>query len=312
MRRRRMVQAMSPFGKRVGSVAWAVLTLAGATHAQELEPRAYRVLPVGVSFVVGSYQFSSGNVLFDATAPVEDLEIDVHVASLSYMRTIGLAGRSASISVAVPRVYARGSGRLGGELVERDRSGWADARARLVVNLLGGPAMSMHEFATFEQRRTLGVGLTISGPTGQYDSDNVVNFGANRWGLKPEVGYSMERGPWILDTALGVWLFTRNDDGPGGATVTQDPIWSWQGHVSYGFANGMWIALDLNYFYGGEISVGGKSSAGLQANSRAGWTLSIPIARRHSLKLAAATGAYTRAGADFDIATIAYQYRWGS
>jgi hypothetical protein len=296
---------------RAGLFLALALFPVGVVLAQELEPRAYRALPTGLDFIVGAYQFSSGNVVFDATAPVEDLEIDIHTTSLSYLRTFGLAGRSASVSFSAPRVYAQGSGNLAGERVEGSRNGWADARARLVVNLLGGPAMSMQEFAKFKQGRTMGVGLTISLPTGQYDSGNVVNFGANRWGFKPEIGYSSVRGRWIFDTALGLWIFTNNTDGPGGGTtVRQDPIWSWQGHVSYGFENRMWLAFDLNYFLGGATSIDGQGKTALQSNSRVGLTLSIPIRKRHSIKLAVATGAFTRAGADFDIGTIAYQYRW--
>ena len=106
-------------------------------------------------------------------------------------------------------------------------------------------------------------------------------------------------------------LFTDNNDGPGGGTtVRQDPVWSWQGHVSYGFRNRMWLAFDLNYFWGGATSIDGQGKTSLQSNSRVGLTLSIPIKKRHSIKLAVATGAYTRAGADFDIGTIAYQFRW--
>jgi hypothetical protein len=40
-------------------------------------------------------------------------------------------------------------------------------------------------------------------------------------------------------------------------------------------------------------------------------TLSLPIRPKHSLKIAAHAGAFTRIGADFDIGTIAYQYQWG-
>jgi hypothetical protein len=288
----------------------ALLPLGIAT-GQELEPRAYRALPAGLNFFVGTYQFSSGNVVFDATMPVEDLEIDIHTTSISYMRTFGLSGRSASIGFTAPGVFAQGSATVDGERAEGSRTGWADARARLVVNLLGGPAMSMQEFAGFEQTRALGLGLTVSMPTGQYDSSKVVNFGANRWGFKPEIGYSSVRGRWVLDTALGLWMFTNNTDGPGGGTtVRQDPIWSWQGHVSYEFGNRMWLAFDLNFYHGGERSVDGGDKTSMQSNSRVGLTLSVPIKKRHSIKLAVATGAYTRTGADFDIGSVAYQYLW--
>ena len=107
-------------------------------------------------------------------------------------------------------------------------------------------------------------------------------------------------------------MFTDNNDGPGGGTtVLQEPILSWQGHVSYTFPNNMWLALDLNYYYGGATSIDGGPETNLQTNSRVGLTYSIPIKMRHSIKLAVATGAYTRAGGDFDMGSIAYQYMWG-
>lgn len=296
---------------RLSLVGALALTCVGVASAQELEPRAFRSLPTGLNFLVFGYQVSSGNVLFDATSPIEDLDIEIHMAIPAYMRTFGLAGRSASVSLMTPYIHARGQAQAGGISTQGTRNDWADARARLVVNLLGGPALSPQEYARTKQGRTLGVGLTVSIPTGQYDSDKVVNFGANRWGFKPEIGYSSVKGRFILDTALGVWLFTDNNDGPGGdTTVEQDPILSWQGHISYNLPNRMWLALDLNYFNGGTISVDGQRRSEAQSNSRVGLTWSIPIKRKHSIKLSAATGAYTRAGADFDIGTIFYQYLW--
>ena len=70
-----------------------LLLPAGVLVSQELEPRAYRALPTGLDFLAVSYQFSSGNVVFDATSPVENLEIDSHMAGLGYLlyRSIGPA-----------------------------------------------------------------------------------------------------------------------------------------------------------------------------------------------------------------------------
>ena len=125
------------------------------------------------------------------------------------------------------------------------------------------------------------------------------------------MGYSSVRGRWILELAVGAWFFTTNHNGFGDTTKRQDPIGSLQGHLSYNFRGGLWLALDGNYFTGGRTSVDGEEQSDLQQNSRVGLTLSIPLRERHSLKLATHTGAFTRVGADFDIATIAYQYRWG-
>ena len=293
--------------------AFAVgLFLAGAapTAAQELEPRAYRAMPVGLNFVTASYTISSGNVVIDATAPVSDLDLHLNSAVVGYLHSFGLFGRSASVSLAAPYVFGSGSGTVLGVPTEGTRNAWADARVKLAVNLLGGPAMSPAEFAKRPQGRALGVGLAIGLPTGQYGSELIVNFGANRWAFKPEIGYSGVRGRWIFEAALGVWLFTSNHDGPGGATLRQDPIGNVQGHLSYNFDGGVWVSLAANYFTGGQSSINDEDLPNRQSNSRVGATLSLPLAARHSLKFSASTGAYTRIGADFDTGTVMYQFRW--
>lgn len=298
----------SLFG-RIGGGLLLALLLAMPAAAQELEPRAFRPLPTGLSFVVLSYTFMTGNVVSDPTAPLQDLDVDVQVPAVGYLTTFGLAGRSASISAAVPFGFISGSALFQGQVVTDSRSGAGDLRVKLAVNLLGGPALSPAAFAARRPGRSLGVGLAVSAPTGQYDPTRLINFGNNRWGFKPELGYSSVRGRWIFDLAAGVWFFTDNDDFVG-ATRSQDPIGSFQGHISYNFPGGIWIALDANYFTGGRTSINGVAKDDLQHNSRVGFTLSLPLGGPHSLKLEGQTGAYTSIGADFDAASVAYQYRW--
>jgi hypothetical protein len=63
--------------------------------------------------------------------------------------------------------------------------------------------------------------------------------------------------------------------------------------------------------FGGRTYDDGNKNLDLQTNSRVGLTFSIPLSDRHSIRVAAHTGAYTRFGADFDVGTFTYQYRWG-
>jgi hypothetical protein len=287
----------------------ATLLAAGSAGAQELEPRAYRTLPKGLNFVIVAYRFSTGNVVTDPTLPLEDLKIDLQVPTLGYLRSFGILGRSASLTATAPFAFMSGSARLNDQPVSDSRSGSGDMRLRLAVNLLGGPALSPQEFARYKQGRNLGVGLTVSAPTGQYDPTRLINFGNNRWGFKPEVGYSSIRGRWIYEFAVGAWFFTTNDDFMG-ATRAQDPIGSFQANVSYNFKSGVWIALNGNWYTGGETTIDGVDKNDLQKNSRVGLTTSLPLGGPHSLKLVAQTGAYTASGADFDELTVMYQYRW--
>jgi hypothetical protein len=297
---------------KMGLIAVSVVMSLTASpgSAQELEPRAYRTLPTGLNAAVFAYAFSSGNVVSEPSTPIEDLEAEAHTVILGYLRSFGLFGRSASLTLTAPYVYMSASATLDGSFVEGDRTGWATPRARLAVNLLGGPALTPKEFAQYKQRRNLGVSLTVAPPGGQYTSDHVINFGTNRWAFKPEIGYSSIKGKWIFEAAAGVWIFTTNTDAPGGVTRRQDPIGSFQGHISYSFKPGLWLALTANYFTGGRTSIDGVEKDDLQKNSRIGLTLSLPMGRGKSVKLAAHTGAVTSIGADFDIATVAYQILW--
>ena len=289
-------------------VSMTMVTSTGS--AQELEPRAYRTMPTGLNALAFVYVFSSGNVVTEPSTPIEDLEAEAHTIVLGYVRSFGLFGRSANLMLSMPYVYMSASATLGGSFVEGDRGGWATPRARLAVNLLGGPALKPKEFAKYKQGRNLGVSLTVAPPGGQYTSDHLINFGTNRWGIKPEIGYSSIKGKWIFEGAVGVWVFTTNTDAPGGVTRQQNPIGSFQGHISYNFTPRLWMALNANYFTGGETTIDGVDKDDLQKNSRVGLTLSFAVGRRKSIKLAVHTGAITSVGADFDIATIAYQVIW--
>ena len=297
---------------KTGLIAVAVVMSLAASSgsAQEIEPRAYRTLPIGLNAAVFAYAFSSGNVVSEPSTPIEDLEAEVHTVILGYLRSFGLFGHSASLTLTAPYVYMSASATLSGSFVEGDRAGWATPRARLAVNLLGGPALTPKEFAQYKQGRNLGVSLTVAPPAGQYTSDHLINFGTNRWAFKPEIGYSSIRGKWIFEAAAGVWIFTTNTDAPGGVTRQQDPIGNIQGHISYSFKPGLWLAFTANYFTGGRTSIDGVEKSDLQKNSRIGLTLSLPVGQGKSVKLAAHTGAVTSIGADFDIATVAYQVLW--
>lgn len=276
--------------------------------AQELEPRAYRALPVGLHFGLLVYSFSTGNVVVDPTTPVEGIDLDVNLLTAGYVTTFPLFNRSSAFSISAPYVVrATGSGTLEDVLIEGTRSGPADLRLRLSHLVIGGAAQRLAEFAPDRHRRTIGLGLTVSAPTGNYRNDRVINAGANRWGFKPEIGTTIQRGRWINEIALGVWLFTANTDGPFGLTKTQDPLGSLQLHFSYNFKNGMWLSIDGNYFTGGAATVEGFAPVNRESNSRLGLTLSIPLSRKDSIKLAGHTGAFTRAGVDFDVGIVAYQ-----
>ena len=280
--------------------------------AQELEPRAYSPSPTGLNILMLGYSHSTGNVLVDPSIPIEDLGAKVNTMTLGYVRTLGIAGRLAQISVVGPYIQGSMHGLLSGEPASITRSGLADVQVRTSFNLIGAPAMDLKEFAEYKQRTILGVSLKMVIPSGQYTPAKLINLSSNRWAFKPEVGLSRRFGRWSTDFYGGAWFYTDNSEFYGNQVRSQNPIGTAQFHLSYDVRPYLWAALDATFYSGGRTTVGGARKSDLQKNSRLGLTVSVPLARRQSLKFAYNTGAFTSVGADFQVVSFAYQYTWGA
>jgi len=284
--------------------------LASQAPAQELEPRAYSPSPVGANILVVGYSRSSGDVLFEPSVPITDVDAEFNAVSIGYQRTFGMFGRAANVLVAAPYVWGDVSGKVGEESDAITRSGLGDPRLRLSINLAGGPALKATEFAHRRQTTTLGASLTVVPPLGQYDSTKLINLGANRWSFKPELGVSYPVGRWTLEGYAGVWLFSDNDEFFGGARREQDPIGALQLHASYTFRPRLWLAFDSTWYAGGQSTVDGVHNDDRQSNTRVGLTLSLPLGARQSLKLSWSEGATTRIGGNFTTIGMAWQHAW--
>ncbi len=278
--------------------------------AQELEPRAFSPNPTGVNYVVLAYSRSSGGVLFDPSVPVTDVDARFSAAVVGYGHTFGIFGHSASATLVTPYAWGDASGLVGETRGAISRSGFADSTFQINVNLLGGPALSPAEFSKRVPETTVGASLLVTMPSGQYDPSQLINIGTNRWAFRPQIGVSKPLGAWFLECFGSVWLFADNSDYLSGSRLSQAPIASLQLHASYTFKPRLWLAVDATGYRGGQTTVDGVDKANLQANSRIGMTLSLPLGRSQSVKLAYSDGATTRIGASFRTVSVAWQFSW--
>jgi hypothetical protein len=291
----------------IPATALAAAPLAGA---QEMEPRAYVPAPIGLNFVQITLARSTGGIAVDPSLPLENVDARINVATVGYLRTFALFGQTASIGAAVPYAWGEISGDVFESRREVTRSGIGDVRVRLAVNLLGGPALDRGEFARRKHSATLGASVTVVVPTGQYDSTRLVNIGSNRWALKPEIGWYQPLGAWTFELAGGAWFFEDNDDFFGGQHRDQDPLASFQTHLSYSFRRNLWLAGDVTWYRGGRTTVDGRRRADRQDTSRAGLTLSVPFGKNYSVKMTWADGVTSRIGSDFTTYGVTLQRAW--
>ena len=289
-----------------------VMILAAApAAAQDMEPKAYSASPVGATFLVASAVRSSGSVVFDPTVPITDVKAEINAAVIGVGTTFGLFGKLALFSAALPYSWGDISGQVAEEAASISRSGLADARMRLSVNLAGNPAMRIREFVKAPPKTIVGASLTVMAPSGEYDRTKLINLGNHRWAFKPELGVSVPFRRWDFDAYLGAWLFTSNDDYyPGGLTREQDPVVAFQTHASYTFKPRLWLAVDSTWYSGGESRVGDDAPRGGVNNSRLGATLSVPVGQRQSFKVAYSSGVAVRTGTDFRTIAVAWQWLW--
>jgi hypothetical protein len=238
--------------------------------------------------------------------PVKDVEAGINGLVLGVGTTFGLFGKLALVSAVVPYAWGEVSGMVFEEAQTATRSGLADTRVKLSVNLAGNPAMRAREFAKAPRRTIVGASVTVTAPSGEYDGAKLINLGTNRWAFKPEVGVSVPRGRWDFDAYLGTWLFTRNADYfPGGLRRSQDPVVAFQAHVSYTFKPRFWLAMDSTWYSGGDAQVEDSPPSGAFNNSRLGATLSLPVGQRQSFGLISLASPH-----DGDFRTLAVAWQW--
>src|SRR5262249_32106829 len=139
------------------------LLIHGIAAAQELEPRAYSRSPVGTTFAAIAFGRSSGGVSFDPSVPLTDVHATLYSTGIGLGQTFPLLGRQALATISLPYAWGDVSGRINELSGTTHRSGTADIRARLSVNLYGSPALWPSEFAAVKKRSlVIGTSLTIN------------------------------------------------------------------------------------------------------------------------------------------------------
>ena len=280
--------------------------------AQELAPRAYWPSPDGTNVLLVSYQKSTGDIVTDPSLPLVGVESDIDILQLSYQRTFSLRGRNATLQVSQP--YSRGTteGFVDSEFLQRKVSGLADTRVRLAVNLKGAPSMDRAGFQALRQnpQPIVGASIIVQAPTGEYESDKVINVGSNRWAVKPAIGAIWPLRPtWLLEVEVGAWFFGDNTDFLG-ETREQDPILSTEFHLVKRSQPGFWVSVDANFYSGGRTEVGDVVADNVQRNSRVGATFVVPFKRGHAIRGSFSTGAVTESGGDYDMYSLSYIRIW--
>lgn len=247
--------------------------------------RAYFLLPedTNILSLTGNYvhtQFS-GNT------------IDAGTVTASYRRTVDIGGNAGAILIGLPVGSVSGNfATMMGVVSQTTPLSIGDLFVGGEIGLVNSPSLAGMDYV----QHTPGFRAAAAGklflPTGTYDSTRYANLGQNRWSFQASLPLSYVLGDSFVDPDLttfeivpSVHIFGDNTNPLGGGTLSQEPLWKLEGHVTRTFSPMIWGALDAYVESGGRITQGGFEVVKARQTVALGATLGLVLTQQFSLRL---------------------------
>ena len=285
------------------ATAIVALTIICPTFAlAQVPPRFYWKSLAGANAVPVIYQSLSGNAnpLDPAHVVSADADIEANVAVVGYAKMLPLFDRTLTVAILEPVGRISGKTSVAGRTYDQSATGFGDPMLELGINLIGPKALrNIPDLLRYEPKLSLDLIVDVAFPIGEYDSDQPLNLGQNRWYGRVGAPIVWQIGPWVpgrrttLEALPSVWFFSDNDDYVG-HTLSTDPMFQLEAHLTRDFTEHFWGSLDSTYMGGGKSSVDGVGGDSL-SNVGVGFTLGYQINDNISL-----TGGYMATVNDSD------------
>jgi len=283
--RNEIVSKRSSAWARLAVVAvLAVGALCSLQAAAQVPARFYWDTLSGGNAVPLLFNSISGNTNpFDPShTPMGDASFDGTLAMVGYAHTFSLGNRSAMAAVILPMGRVSSDVTVAGNTVHESARGYGDPMLEFKVNLIGPPAQkSIPDAMRYEPKFSLNVLADLALPIGEYDSDQSLNVGQNRWYGRIGFPIVWQLGSWVpgrrttLEFLPAVWLFGSNNDFMG-QTMETDPMFQLDAHLTRDFTEHLWGAFDAAWYNGGKATIAGVEGEKMN-NIGVGLTLGYQI-----------------------------------
>jgi len=267
--------------RRLGTALVVLAALCPLLAFAQVPPRFYWKSLVGANAVPMIYQSISGNVnpIDPALVLSPGAEVDADVLVAGYARILPLFDRTLTLAALQPMGRISGQTPLGSE----NSSGYGDPMVEVGYNLIGPKAIrTIPDLLRYEPGFSVDLIMDLAFPIGEYDSQQTLNLGQNRWYGRVGTPIVCQLGPWVpgrrttLEVLPSVWLFGDNTDYDSGKTLSTDPMLQVEAHLTRDFTEHFWGSLDTTWMTGGESSVNGVAGESLN-NVGVGFTLGYQI-----------------------------------
>jgi len=260
------------------------------SFAQDIEPRRWGNLPLGSNVIGVGYAYTFGDITLDPLLQAEDVTVAVNGFGVSYVKPFKLANKLARIDVTIPYAIAHWEGLVSGQPASVNRSGFADPKIRLSVNLLGAPASGPKELQEYLMEHpvntTLGVSLAVTLPLGQYYEDKLLNLGQNQFVFVPQIGVVHNWRKWSYEFTGSAVFYGTNPDFFNGKKKKQDPTLAFQTHLIRNFKPGYWASVSASFGLGGQSIVNRQPNADERKDVQGAISFGFPLVKRQGMKIA--------------------------
>ncbi len=210
-------------------------------------------------------------------------DFDATLIMTGFAHTFAIGDRSALAAIILPM------GRISGDVVtpagttaKQSASGFGDPMLEFSLNLIGPKAQkNIPDVLRYEPGFSVDLLADLALPIGEYDDDQALNIGQNRWYGRVGFPVVWQLGDWVpgrrttLEFLPAVWMFGNNTDYVGG-TLKTDPLFQLDAHLTRDFTEHFWGAIDASWYSGGRATVNGVAGDKLN-NVGVGLTLGYTI-----------------------------------
>lgn len=283
----------------------------GKASAQFNDPRAYDNTPIGVNQLELSYTYVRSNASVDPSLVIGGARLNLNQVAIGYTYYFGAFHRLAWAEAAVPLAGPDGS--IADTNIHGSIYGTGDSSYQFGMLLKGGPALSIEQFANYKPATSLGLSLTVTAPTGLYDSRKILNLGSDRWLFKPEIAFNYPFGAdqkWEFDAYGNASFYTDNNSYHGKEILQQEALPGLEGHISYSFNERIWASLDTRYSFRAVTDVDGVSQNNAQQNFIVGSEVNVSLNPQNSLTFVFAKAIVHQNGPTATGFSIKYDYTW--
>jgi hypothetical protein len=208
--------------------------------------------------------------------------IDATIAIAGYVHTFSMFDRSAMAAILLPMGRVSGEVTVAGKSFNQSASGFGDPMLEFNINLIGPPAQkNLPDALRYEPGFSVDLLADLALPIGEYNSNQPLNLGQNRWYGRVGAPIVWQLGPWVpgrrttLEFLPAVWLFGDNNDYVG-QTLKTDPMFQLDAHLTRDLTEHFWGSLDAAWYTGGRASINGVAGEKLN-NVGVGLTLGYTI-----------------------------------